>query len=42
MTKLSEATPIGYHNPDKWFVPLIVVINVAIKGTNPPNTPLPI
>ena len=40
--KERAATPIGYHKPESGLVPGSVVIKVAINGTSPPKTPLPI
>ncbi len=42
ITKHNAATPIGYQSPTKGSLVKVVDNNVAIKGTNPPNTPLPI
>ncbi|MNX32651.1 hypothetical protein D3C86_628630 [compost metagenome] len=41
ITKLNAAIPIGYHSPDKGVDPEKLAIKVAIKGTSPPKTPLP-
>ena len=42
ITKHKAATPIGYQSPTNGSDVYVVVNSKPIKGTNPPNTPLPI
>ena len=48
ITKQTDATPMGYHNPANGspiglsWVLVYSIINNPINGTSPPNTPLPI